>query len=125
VVELTLGMHRERRRLLLVERAQAHPVVPHPAQLHGLADQLDEVGGGAHALHPVVAARTPSHRGWSHRRFTTVTPRPPSPTPPSRWAATWGWPRRWRSTTARSTPFPTPWTTRSSWNPPITARSSA
>ena len=41
MIELPLGMDRERRRLLLVERAQAHPVPADALEAHRLADDLD------------------------------------------------------------------------------------
>src|SRR5262249_60999083 len=109
VVELPLGVHRERRRLLLVERAAADEVPAHPLQGHGLGDDLDDVARRAHALDPVVAAaralargpaaraarlRAPAPRGvagspaepWieRHRSLATVTPRPPSCPSPQR-----------------------------------------
>jgi hypothetical protein len=59
VVELTLGVDRERRRLLFVERAPAHEVPAHAPQRHALPDQLHDVGGRAHALHPVIGALRP------------------------------------------------------------------
>src|SRR5258708_27614368 len=54
VVELPFGAHRERRGLLLVERAAAHEVPSHAPERHGLRDDLDEVTGGANALDPGI-----------------------------------------------------------------------
>ncbi len=127
VVELPFRVHRERRRLLLVEWAQPDHVVPHLAQPHGLAHQLDQIGGGAHPLDPVLAraATRATRPPRVHRSLATVAPRPPSPAAPRRCEATCGWPRRWRSTTARRMPRPMPCTMRSSENEPSTARSSA
>ena len=48
VVEALLGVDRERRRLLGVERAQPDPPPAHPLQGDVLAGDLDEVGRGPH-----------------------------------------------------------------------------
>jgi hypothetical protein len=102
VVELPLGIDRERRCLLFVERAATHEVPAHAPERHALADQLHDVGRRAHALDPVVGASRAvrpaarahaaaaalvrparSHAGarrvrGHHRSLATVTPRPPS-----------------------------------------------
>src|SRR4029077_13692154 len=93
VVELAFGVDRERRRLLVVERAPAHEVPAHALERHRLADQLHDVGRRAHTLDPVVtasrrahasrtrgpAARPDAGRVRAHQRsLATVTPRPPS-----------------------------------------------
>ena len=110
VIELPFGIDRERPGLFLVERAQPHHVAPHPLERHGLADDLDDVAGGAHTLHPVVrlaaAARSPIQPPGIHRSRATVTPPPPSRDSPVRHDATWGCERRCRSTADFSMPLP-------------------
>ena len=123
VVELTLGMDRERRGLFTVKRTQAHEVPADALERHRLGDDLDDVARDANPFHPFVAGASGHDR--VHLSFATVTPRPPSPTSPNRMPATCTWARRCRSTAARSTPFPMPWITLSSDSPPSTHRSRA
>ena len=50
VIHPLLGRHREVPVRALMERARAAPVGAHTAQVHVLADDLDDIGGVAHAL---------------------------------------------------------------------------
>ena len=98
VIELPVRADRERRRLLLVERTEPGPVAADAPQLDHLAHHLDDVARAPHALDPVVgharAATGNGASGGAHRIAATVTPRPPSPIWPRRWAVTCGCPRR-------------------------------
>ena len=54
VVELLLGVHGERGRALVVERAQPGPARAHPAQVRLLAHEVDHVHGLADAVDRVL-----------------------------------------------------------------------
>jgi hypothetical protein len=54
VVELVLGVHGERRRALIVERAEPRPAGADAAQVRARADHLDHVDGLLDALDRVA-----------------------------------------------------------------------
>ena len=54
VVELLLGIHGERRRALVVERAEPGPARADPAQVRLLPDEVHHVHGIAHAVDRVL-----------------------------------------------------------------------
>ncbi len=55
-----LGIDRKRRRLLIVERAEADEVAAGAPQAHVRADNLDDIGARAHLFDLVVAVNAPS-----------------------------------------------------------------
>ena len=63
--ESALGIHRERRRLLIVEWTQPDEVAPRAAQTNVRADNLDDIGARTDFLDLVVAET-------SHQPPTTV-----------------------------------------------------
>ena len=82
-----LGVHRERRRLLGVERAQTREAAADTLQRDVLADQRDDVGGFPDPLHVLVedahprlqttrARQTPRRGRSSGRQPRSSTPRP-------------------------------------------------
>src|SRR5262249_35529979 len=118
VEEGRLGAHVERRRLLLVERAQPLPRRPHLAQGDVVGDQADHVRRSPHLLDEAVR----EGHGYS---FSSTTVTPPRPSAPRRTDATWGCPSRKTATAFRSFPSPKPWITRTSCLSASSASSSA
>ena len=85
VVHPLLGAHRERGRLLGVERTEANPAAAALLELHDLADDLDDVGAVPDLLDDVVGnAQARSSSDPSGASVAIVTPSPPSFQCPSR-----------------------------------------
>src|SRR5690606_38497985 len=91
--------HVERRRLLVMERAERTEVLARALEGQQLADHLDDVRAFAHLIDQMIA---------NHARSATVTPASPSPMPPGRKACTRRSPFSTSVTTSRSAPVPLP-----------------
>src|SRR5690606_21452162 len=75
LVEALRGLNVERRCLLVMERAQRAELLAGALQVHLFADDLHDIGATAHLVDQMLR---------DHRSSSTVTPAPPSPTPPGR-----------------------------------------
>src|SRR5690606_24360127 len=116
LVEALRGHDVERRRLLLVERAQRAEILAGTFQRHVLADDLHDVGPQPDLVHYFVR---------DHSSSTIVTPVPPSAGTPGRNDLTRRSARSVAATTSRSAPVPLPWMMRSVARSARTASSTA
>src|SRR5690606_16062330 len=116
LVEPLRGDHVERRRLLLVERAQGAEVLARTLQRDVLADDLHDVGPHPDLVDDLVR---------DHSSSAIVTPVPPSAGRPGRNDLTRRSARSVCATTSRSAPVPLPWMMRSVASSARTASSTA
>ncbi len=90
-------------RPLLVERAVGLVLATRLLEGDRLPDDVDDVGPGADLVDDLVGDHLPPPRS------ATVTPAPPSPTPPIRKRRTLSSPERISATRFRRAPVPLPW----------------